>query len=176
MRRGATALAAPLQWCRSDRDAAVVFPPMIGISMPPRIRAWRLSVAVLTVIGLAACENAEEKKMKKLAGTYAFSSDTTEGVLHITEREELKLGADGRWTSDLVGHIGDEVIGGTDGSKDSGTYRIVDGMLSLRSLAHPGGLSKRYTISGDTLYTADAGIRETVTSVAARESWLARER
>jgi hypothetical protein len=112
----------------------------------------RLSLALIGLVSfVAACESAESKRMKAIAGDYVsiYASEISPGQQEpwIKERRTLSLHADGTWTMrDTV-----EVNGKQDQAvSDGGTYRIQGTTLSTRETEQsPSG---HYTISGDTLW------------------------
>ena len=109
-------------------------------------------MALAAVAMLAACEAEEGKARKRLAGSYVRELDGGPvGRWHV--RQVLTLRLDGRWikTSEL-----ESARGRQDSPPDSGTYRIQGVALALRSLVQPGGVPYRFTVNGDSLFSANA--------------------
>jgi hypothetical protein len=109
----------------------------------------------LVLIGLvffvAACESAESKRMKALAGDYVseYETDpaTDPGHMHVHERHTLTLRPDGTWSTTHLAEVDGRA---TPVQPDQGTYRIQGTTLSTRETEQsPAG---HYTISGDTLW------------------------
>jgi hypothetical protein len=101
---------------------------------------------------LAACDGEESRTRKRIAGEYVRELDGgPKGQWFV--RQALTLKPDGRWlrTTRVKSARGSE-----EPPPDSGTYRIQGVKLALRSLVEPGGVPTRYTINGDTLFSANA--------------------
>jgi hypothetical protein len=64
---------------------------------------------------------------------------------------------------DEEGEARKQLVGSYESPPDSGTFRIQGVTLVLRSLAYPGGVPYRFTISGDTLFNANATQVQAVT-------------
>lgn len=127
------------------------------------VRAGLIAIVLLAV----ACESAESKRMKAMAGDYIsdYESEIPPGHVTpwITSRSTLTLRPDGRWKFNRVTVINDD---STVENPDSGSYRV-DG-TTLATSASEQSRGGRYTISGDTLWSLDNGQRamaEAVTGV-----------
>jgi hypothetical protein len=115
-------------------------------------RAGLALVVAAVPVTLVACEGEEGRTRKRIAGAYVRELDGgAKGQWHV--RQALTLTPDGRWlrTTRL-----DLARGSEDSPPDSGTYRVQGVKLALRSLVQPGGAPFRFTINGDTLFSANA--------------------
>ncbi|MEW5917095.1 MAG: hypothetical protein AB1762_11850 [Gemmatimonadota bacterium] len=97
---------------------------------------------------LAGCKTEEEKMRVQIAGSYV--RELRNKGSHV--RQVLSLREDGTWlrtgrmqTAKFTQNL----------SPDSGTYRILNVTVNLRSLVETGA-PIRYTIVGDTLFQANA--------------------
>lgn len=131
------------------------------------IHAVRATSAFVTLIAsVTACESAESKRMKTLAGDYVteFTSDTTPGQAPFMQgTTTLTLRPDGKYVYKQF----DRMNGQTDHLfVDSGAYRI-NGTTLATSPTEAMPL-QRYTISGDSLWAIVSGqiaLTEKVTGV-----------
>jgi hypothetical protein len=99
-------------------------------------------------LALAGCKTEEEKLRMQIAGSYV--RELTGKGFHA--RQVLSLREDGTWIR--TGRV--RTVKYTQTVRpDSGTYRILNVTVNLRSLAE-GGAPIRYTIVGDTLFQANA--------------------
>ena len=112
------------------------------------------SLATLSLLTLAAtaCGTKESRQMKELAGEYVRTfRPGVEPVLGLDgtiDRHTLILTADGRYRTTHPPMS----IQQFDVPMDSGTYRVGDVGIVLRSADPETGVSAAYTIGGDTLY------------------------
>ena len=125
----------------------------------PKLRAVdhsnvrRLAVAFVGLLTLvAACESAESKQMKTLAGTYVWEYETDPatdpGHMWLHEKATMTLRADGTWA---LHHIA-EIQGKSDNlpQNENGSYRVQGVTLVLGATEN--APARKYTISGDTLW------------------------
>ena len=129
-------------------------------------------MALSAVAMLAACEGEEGKARKRLAGSYVRELDGGPvGRWHV--RQVLTLNADGRWlkTTQLESARGQE-----ESPPDSGTYRVQGVALALRSLVEPGGVPYRFTVNGDSLFSANATPIKALTGYDLAEEIFVRRR
>jgi hypothetical protein len=99
-------------------------------------------------LALTGCKTEEEKMRMQIAGSYAREM-SGKGFY---SRQVLSLREDGTWLR--TGRI--RTVKYTQNVRpDSGTYRILNVTVNMRSLAE-GGAPIRYTIVGDTLFQANA--------------------
>ena len=108
----------------------------------------------------------------QIAGTYITDIQQIAGGQRIHEYEVLTLTPEGSWKRNGWVQIGAKRH---EGRPDFGTYRIQGVTLNLRSLVEE-GMPYRYTISGDTLYTANASFLYHVTGYDIGERFMVRER
>jgi len=121
---------------------------------------------------LAACEGEEDKARKRLAGSYVRKMDGGPvGRWHV--RQVLTLRPDGQWlkTTQVESSRGQE-----DSPPDSGTYRVQGVTLALRSLVEPGGVPYRFTVNGDSLFSANATPVKALTGYDLAEEIFVRSR
>ncbi len=108
------------------------------------------ALLLLLATSLAACRDEAAEARKRVAGDYVMEVDGGQAQWHV--KEMLTLHANGSWRRTLqITAQGME----QPSPPDSGTYRIRGVTLGLLSLVQRGALMQ-YTISGDTLYGADA--------------------
>jgi hypothetical protein len=109
-----------------------------------------LRATLFGLVMLAACESAESKRMKTLAGDYVYeyASDTIPGQEPMAKGSNiLTLRPDGKYLYKQVSQMGAEP---EHVFVDSGAYRINGTTLVTgRTEEMP---SQQYTISGDTLW------------------------
>ena len=116
--------------------------------MPHTARSSRPSCAralacALLLPSLLACESEEAKQMKRLAGTYAMTSNDTLAA-RFMGKVTLTLRQDGRWQSESEP---DTVVFPRPAAVDSGTYRVRGPLVAIRS--SEGFMT--YVVRGDTL-------------------------
>jgi len=121
-----------------------------------RLVAW--TSLVVLAMSVSACESAESKQMKALAGSYIsdYESEIPPGQTEpwITSRNTMVFRPDGRWTLSRVRVVsGDTTID----APDSGSYRILGTTLAMGATEQ--GPAAQLTISGDTLWSLDTGER-----------------
>lgn len=126
------------------------------------INRRRLSVACRPVvlaslaIVVIACESAEEKRMKTLAGTYVWEYETDPATdpcgCRAHERHAVTLKADGQWT---MAHLAEMNGEAQPGAADSGSYRADSTSVTMGATEQ--GPAQRYTVKGDTLWAGDNG-------------------
>jgi hypothetical protein len=122
----------------------------------------RTSMVFVALLSLAAaCESAESKQMKALAGTWVWEYETDPvtdpGHMWLHEKRELTLRPDGSWSSTQLAEIGGNK---ESSSSDSGHYRVNGVTLVTRATENYPAQS--FTVSGDTLWIrAAAAIAET---------------
>ena len=143
----------------------------------------RLSLALIGLVLLvAACESAESKRMKAIAGDYVseYETDpaTDPGHMHVHERHTLTLHPDGSWSTKHLAEVNGEA---TPVQPDAGTYRVQGVTLSLSPTEQMPAM--HYTISGDTLWIRAAAALaqgKAVTGIdvpeGSGESFLVRQR
>jgi hypothetical protein len=135
------------------------------------IRCLAVAGVLMTSAMLSSCSDAGTKMRAKIAGTYIRDVAQTAGGMRVHEYETLTLTPAGRWK---VG--GFVQFGGRrhDHPGDSGSYRITDEVtLSLHSEVEP-AMPFKYTISGDTLISANAGFLFALTGHDIGEKFLVR--
>lgn len=143
----------------------------ITSSSRARFLLARAFTCVAVVSLLAACESAESKQMKAIAGDYVtlYESEIPPGQQQpfVSQRNTLTLRPDGRWVEKIERRILDEEKTIT----DSGAYRVQGTMLALGATEQEP--SVRMTISGDTLWSnGSSSIKaaEAVTGVKVNDS------
>lgn len=110
-----------------------------------------LAVAAIALPFLAACEHEQAKTRKRVVADYVREIDMRPQT-PIYVRQVLTLKPDGRWTRATT----IETHGQTEESPpDSGTFRIQGVTLILRSLVQD-GQPRKFTIGGDSLFSANA--------------------
>ena len=120
---------------------------------------------------LTACEGEEAKTRKRIAADYAIEFDGRPQT-DFYVRQVLSLRPDGNWVKTSHSEIKGDI---TDSPHDSGTFRIQGVTLVLRSLVEPGE-PRRYTVSGDTLFNANATKVKAITGYDIGEETLVRVR
>jgi hypothetical protein len=143
----------------------------LSASRPRRLSLVLAASAALSVV-LAGCDGEEGKTRKRIAGDYVREMDGGPvGKWHV--RQVLSLRADGRWIKttrmDVAGVP-------TDSPPDSGNYRIQGVMMALRSQVEPGGAPRRFTINGDSLFSANAAPVKALTGYDIGEEIFVRSR
>ena len=121
---------------------------------------------------LASCRDEEAEARKQLVGTYTREIDARPKT-NFYARLDLTMTPDGRWRRTT--HI--EARGMPQESPaDSGTFRIQGVTLILRSLVEPDGAPYKFTIAGDTLFTANAAQVHAITGYDIGEETYVRSR
>ncbi len=116
---------------------------MIRPASSPRPSAARPLLAALALALLSACESAESKQMKQLAGTYALTSHDR-SVARYLAGSTLTLEADGSWHSlSAVDPVFRKAA-----VPDSGNYRANGATIAVRSKTDG---TRTYAVRGDTL-------------------------
>lgn len=137
-----------------------------------RARRTRASLALLTSMVLAGCAREKGDIRKQIAGDYVREIDGRP-MTRFYARQVLTLRANGSWIRttriETAGYP-------RESPPDSGTYRIDDGTLALQSLVEPAAVPVRYTLSGDSLSSADAAQMHALTGHEAEEEVLVRDR
>lgn len=105
-------------------------------------------VCVALAFAAAACKTDEEKTRAQVSGSYVRELQGSGYYV----RQVLSLREDGTWIR--TGRMR-TVKTYQDMKPDSGTFRIVNVTVNMRSLVEPGA-PMRYTIVGDTLFQANA--------------------
>jgi hypothetical protein len=128
-------------------------------------------VAVLIPVAVTACEDEEAKTRKRIAADYVREIDARPKTPFYV-RQVIALRPDGRWTKRTTM----ETRGTTEeASADSGTFRIQGVTVVLRSLVQ-GGQPMNYTISGDSLFNANAARLHALTGYDIGEEVFVRAR
>ena len=133
----------------------------------PRRRSMVRLVMPLAALAPLACKTEVEKKMEAMAGTYVHEASAGPGAPsgQFLARREIVLRPNGRFvmTSSL------EMRGAprTSGA-DSGSYRVQGVTVSLHSEVER-GVPMKYTLSGDTLFSAMAAMAKAVTGMDMEE-------
>src|SRR4029078_6604240 len=131
----------------------------------------QLGITISIPLMLTACEGEEAKTRKRIAADYAIEFDGRPQT-DFYVRQVLSLRPDGNWVktshSEITGNV-------TDSPSDSGTFRIQGVTLVLRSRVEPGE-PRRYTVSGDTLFNANATKVKAITGYDIGEETLVRVR
>jgi hypothetical protein len=109
----------------------------------PQSSPARALLAALALVLLPACESAESKQMKQLAGTYALTS-SDRAAARLLAGSTLTLEPDGTWHSLSAA----DPIFRRAAIPDSGSYRANGATIAVRS---PVDGLKTYEIRGDTL-------------------------
>lgn len=106
--------------------------------------------AAIVVLGIAfGCADEEARARKQLAGEYVSSVDHVVGGERARELHVLRLTGDGYWIRVGRTQIGERPM---KASRDSGTYRVVDGtLLTLLSQLETTPMTMRYAVAGDTI-------------------------
>ena len=136
----------------------------------PRSRRVALAILAALPLVLGACQSTEEKRMKAIAGTYAmaFREPLQRGMQW---SDTLVLRADGKWVRG--GFVKSGKFRHSFGP-DSGAY-AVDGVKVKVVVRDPEGtVVRNYTISGDTLYSADAAMMQQITGIDVGEQFMVR--
>ena len=139
-------------------------------------RSFRLTplVAACAVMSLllASCRDEEGEARKRLAGTYTREIDARPKT-DFYARQDLTVTLDGRWlrTTRIEARGMPQ-----DSPPDSGTYRIQGVTVLLRSLVEPGGVPYKFTIAGDTLFSANATTVHAITGYDIGEETYVRTR
>lgn len=144
-------------------------------SIPPVGRA-RASYAragwiVLSTM-LAGCHGEEGTVRRRIAGNYVREIDGRPTTAFFV-RQVLTLRPDGSWL--LAAQVDTKGVQ-RESPPDSGTYRVEGVTLALRSAVEPGAVPMRYTVSGDSLFSANAAQVHTLTGYDGGEEILVRAR
>ena len=134
------------------------------------VRAAAALIAMPILIG--ACRDEEAEARERLVGSYERILDGRPQT-DFYARQLLTMTPDGRWKR--TAHIESRGMP-QESPPDSGTFRIQGVTLILRSLAYPGGVPFRFTISGDTLFNANATQVQAVTGYDVGEEIYTRTR
>ncbi len=102
----------------------------------------RTLVVLLSLVSAAACASDETKAMKKVSGTYALTSRDSMAAV-VLQGTTMTLRPDGRW----VANSPPDTIFQRPAASDSGTYRVRDGKIAIRSSEG----FQTYVVRGDTL-------------------------
>ncbi len=129
-----------------------------------------LCLAAAAVI--TGCSTPEAQLRATVAGTYITDITRTAGGSRLRQYETLNLTPGGRWAKNGWVEFGARR---QEYPTDSGTYRLDGVNLDLYSVVEP-GMPFRYTIAGDTLFTANAGFLYAMTGHDIGEQFLVRER
>ncbi len=130
-----------------------------------------LAAALFAGLLPGGCTGSEENKMRrKIAGDYVFEMNAGD----VSVREVLTLRPDSRWTR--VTALNDGFPETPDVMTDSGNYRIQGVNINLHSEVERGGVAMRYTVSGDTLFDANASLTYAVTGLDIGERIMVKER
>jgi hypothetical protein len=126
---------------------------------PASRAALALAATIALPLAVAACRDEEGEARKQLVGSYERILDGRPRTAFYA-RQLLTITPDGRWkrTTEIESRGMPQ-----ESPPDSGTFRIQGVTLVLRSLAYPGGVPYRFTISGDTLFNANATQVQAVT-------------
>lgn len=137
-----------------------------------RARRARASLALLASMVLAGCDRETGDIRTQIAGDYVREIDGRP-MTQFYARQVLTLRANGSWIRttriETAGYP-------RESPPDSGTYRIDDGTLALQSLVEPAAVPVRYTLSGDSLLSADAAQMHALTGHEVEEEVLVRDR
>ena len=142
-----------------------------SFGIPHMFRRALVVTAVALPFVLAGCEDEEAKTRKRIVADYVREIDMRPRT-PIYVRQVLTLKPDGRWTKTTA----IETRGNTeDTPTDSGTFRIQGVTLVLRSLVE-GGQSRKFTIGGDSLFSANATQVQALTGYDIGEEIFVRSR
>ena len=141
---------------------------MIRTKFPHSGTIRRASVALIGLVSfVAACESAESKRMKAMAGNYVWEYETDPATdpshVRVHERHTLTLSPDGSWSTNHLAELNGEA---SPVQRDGGTYRVQGVTLSLSPTESQPAM--QYTISGDTLWiraAAAMALGKAVTSI-----------
>ena len=140
--------------------------------MMPNVAALRHATRALVMsfalLGTTSCIDEEGAARKRIAGDYVRQFGGDNGRYFV--RHVLTLRPDGTWRQTSSTHFGGKI---QSNPADSGTYRILGVTLNLRSLA-AGGAPYRYTMLGDTLFSANAAMAYRYTGYDIGEDTLVR--
>jgi len=130
-------------------------------------RPWRcVRVAFVALLFVLGCKDEETKARERLAGDYVVER----GFPNFRVRYVLTLRPDGTWF-----RIRTTTPSVRPSEPDSGTYRVVGVTINMRSLVVP-GVPERYTVVGDTLFSANAAEMQVFTGTDIGEERLVRIR
>jgi hypothetical protein len=133
-------------------------------------RAFRSAVVAMSLTA-AGCHGNEDVR-KRIAGKYVREIDARP-TTNFVVRQVLTLRANGSW----IKTTNVETLGVPRASPpDSGTYRVEGVQLALQSLVEPDGAPMRFTMSGDTLISANVAQGRAVSRYHVDEEIFARAR
>ena len=133
----------------------------------PRRRSQVRFVLPLLALAPLACKTEVEKKMEAMAGTYVHEASAGPGAPsgQFLARREIVLRPNGRFV--MTSSIDVPGMMSTSGA-DSGSYRVQGVTVSLISEVER-GVPMKYTLSGDTLFSAMAAMAKAVTGMDMEE-------
>ena len=141
----------------------------LDISVRQAHSAW---LGVIFSVGVVACNHPDAAERERIAGEYVREMDGGAiGRWHV--RQQLDLRADGTWRMGAHVQTADSTW---DTLPDSGTYRVLEVTLVLRSARQPDAAPNRFTINGDSLFSANATLVHAVTGYDIGEEIFARQR
>ena len=131
--------------------------------------AW---LGVIVAAGVVACSHPDAAERARMAGEYVREMDGGPiGRWHV--RQQLDLRTDGTWR--MGAHI--QTADSTwDTLPDSGKYHVLEVTLVLRSVLQPDAAPRRFTINGDSLFSANAAVVYETTGYDVGEEIFARQR
>lgn len=131
--------------------------------------AW---LGVIFAAGVVACRHPDAAARERIAGEYVREMDGGAiGRWHV--RQQLDLRTDGTWRMGAHLRTADS---SWDTLPDSGTYRVLEVTLVLRSVLQPEAAPNRFTINGDSLFSANATVVHALTGYDIGEEVFARRR
>jgi hypothetical protein len=144
---------------------------MHAMASPPT-RPWvRLSI-VFGIAAVVTCGEPQAAARQRLAGEYVREMDGGPvGRWHV--RQQLDLRVDGTWRMGARVQVSDSTW---DAQPDSGTYHVLEVALLLRSVLQPDAAPNRFTINGDSLFSANAAMVYKTTGYDVGEQIFARQR
>jgi hypothetical protein len=142
-------------------------------SAAPVARLLPPLLALVSLVALA-CATEVEKKMQAMAGSYVheMTGGPNDPAGVFTARREITLREGGRFVMTSMLNIPGQV----DASNvDSGSYRVQGVTVSLHSEVER-GMPMKFTLSGDTLFSANAAMAKAVAGVEIAEEAYVRAR
>jgi hypothetical protein len=139
-------------------------------------RATLASAPILLLLVVACGPSEQEKRLRALAGTYAYEYETDPatdpGHMRIHERQALTLKADNTWRLVHTVELNGAPAGG---GADSGRFGVSGSTLNVTSEAN--GLVQ-YTVSGDTLWARNGRMAAMAAGMGVKleDRYLVRER
>ena len=133
------------------------------------------SVALLVLpVAALGCATEVEKKMQAMAGSYVheMKGGPNDPAGEFTARREITLRGNGRFVLTSMVNIPGHVDAS---SADSGSYRVQGVTVSLHSEVER-GLPMKFTLSGDTLFSANAAMAKAIAGVEIAEEAYVRAR